>query len=585
MVYETSYDTGLKPFNHDKNRGKWSSPNDFFFACLGHAFKIDAIFIFPAVLFYDLGIYTLIPYLITLGVCVVPIVFMQSFLGQFSSTGFISVFRISPIFKGVGYVSLFINLMSLTYYAILGAIPLFFLLHSLQPTIPWSCEGSKSWMKVNENSTSICDYNNETYGNWTELEVPSIEYFDLELNTMGMYHREHPEGRFSWFLMICSFIIWGVVATVALKPIELIGKILRYSCITVMAIMGLCVLRFLFLPGAFDSLKHVFRPMFFMAESIVMVPFLAFSALGPGWGSILTMASYNKFDTNIFRYSWLLCLSQIGIALGMAFLSIFMMSFMSRLDPENIGYKYIHSQWMEFLTIPTGITYMELPHIWSLLFFSMIILGALNLLITQLLSVMTSMFDEFELLREYKKEFTLATVGFMALTSIFYCSNYGITFAESLMQVSVLSQMILNLILLIVIVWIYGRERFQRDVSFMTNQTYSTWMINVMRYVAPFFIALAMLMALAFVFIHSGKFNSVTVFTFIALIAILPWTLVPGYCIFKTLQTTGVLGTRLKRSVRPTDWYPVDPVDRRKYEEKFNETEISHNIFTEITEE
>lgn len=55
MVYETSYDTGLKPFNHDKTRGKWSTPSDFLFACLGHAFKVDAIFVLPAMLFYDLG--------------------------------------------------------------------------------------------------------------------------------------------------------------------------------------------------------------------------------------------------------------------------------------------------------------------------------------------------------------------------------------------------------------------------------------------------------------------------------------------------------------------------------------------------
>ncbi|XP_055853330.1 sodium-dependent neutral amino acid transporter SLC6A17-like [Episyrphus balteatus] len=584
MVYETSYDTGLKPFNHDKNRGKWASPDDFFFACLGHAFKIDAVFILPSVLFFDLGIYTLIPYFITLGACVVPIVFMQSFLGQFSSTGFISVFRVSPIFKGIGYVSLVINLISLTYYAVLGAIPLFFFLHTLKPTIPWSCEGAKSWMDIKANSSSICTYNNETYGNYTELEVPSVEYFDKELNTMGLYHRTHPEGKFSWFLMICSFLIWGMVAIVALKPIEIIGKFLRYSCLTVLGIMGLCLLRLLFLPGALDGLKDVFNPSFFMPESIMMVPFLAFSALGPGWGSVLTMASYNKFDTNIFRYSWLLCLAQVGMMMGVGFLSLLVMNYIARMDPDNIGLKYIHSQWMEFLTIPTALTYMELPHIWSLLFFGMLILGSLNLLITQLISILTSVFDEFELLRGLKKEVTLGTMGFMALTSIFYCSNYGITIFETLAQISILTQMILNLLLLIVIVWIYGRERFQRDVSFMTDQTYSTWMVNIVRYVAPLFIFIAWLAALAFVLIHLQKLDSRAIIFLLAVIAAFPLLLIPGYSLFRIYQTTGLVGMRMRRCARPTDWYPVDPSDRQRYEERFNEGEISHNLFTETDE-
>ena len=55
MEYEISYDTGMKPFNHDKNRGKWASSKDFFFACAAHAFKADAVYIMPMLLFEDFG--------------------------------------------------------------------------------------------------------------------------------------------------------------------------------------------------------------------------------------------------------------------------------------------------------------------------------------------------------------------------------------------------------------------------------------------------------------------------------------------------------------------------------------------------
>ena len=51
----SSYDIGFEPFNHDKKRGKWESSTDFFYACLGHAFKIDAMMVLPSMVFKNLG--------------------------------------------------------------------------------------------------------------------------------------------------------------------------------------------------------------------------------------------------------------------------------------------------------------------------------------------------------------------------------------------------------------------------------------------------------------------------------------------------------------------------------------------------
>lgn len=55
-----------------------------------------------------------------------PLMFIQSFLGQFSSSGYISVFRIAPLFKGLGYVIFLLNFVVLTYVVVYAAIPLFY---------------------------------------------------------------------------------------------------------------------------------------------------------------------------------------------------------------------------------------------------------------------------------------------------------------------------------------------------------------------------------------------------------------------------------------------------------------------------
>lgn len=42
----------------------------------------------------------LIPYLLTLVTCGIPLVYLETLLGQFASAGCISVFNINPLFKG-----------------------------------------------------------------------------------------------------------------------------------------------------------------------------------------------------------------------------------------------------------------------------------------------------------------------------------------------------------------------------------------------------------------------------------------------------------------------------------------------------
>jgi len=45
----------------------------------------------------------------------------------------------------MGYVSIFLTFTTLIYYSMFVAIPLLFLINSFRPTLPWSCEGLKSW--------------------------------------------------------------------------------------------------------------------------------------------------------------------------------------------------------------------------------------------------------------------------------------------------------------------------------------------------------------------------------------------------------------------------------------------------------
>ncbi len=58
---------------------------------------------FPLTMYRNGGSAFLIPYFIFIIVCGFPVMYQQRILGQFVQKGIISIFKISPIFKGTRY--------------------------------------------------------------------------------------------------------------------------------------------------------------------------------------------------------------------------------------------------------------------------------------------------------------------------------------------------------------------------------------------------------------------------------------------------------------------------------------------------
>lgn len=48
-----------------------------------------------------------------------------------------------------------------------------------------------------------------------------------------------------------------------------------------------------------------------------------------------------------------------------------------------------------------------------------------------------------------------------------------------------ITQSLINLVLILMVTWIYGRVRFQRDMLFMTNERFATVDVYILRFFAP----------------------------------------------------------------------------------------------------
>lgn len=111
---------------------------------------------------------------------------------------------------------------------------------------------------------------------------------------------------------------------------------MRYSIWTIAALISICLVRFSFLDGGKDALHKFFYPsQRFYGGFIETLVFVA-NSVGAGCGSIISLASYNKFQTNIMSYSWIICAGQVVIIFLFGLISFLLDAHMDSMCSNNL---------------------------------------------------------------------------------------------------------------------------------------------------------------------------------------------------------------------------------------------------------
>lgn len=408
-----------------EEREMWGSQIEFLLSCIGYCVGLGNVWRFPYLAYDNGGGAFLIPYLIMLFVCGIPLFFMELSFGQFCGLGPVTAWRAVPIMKGVGFGMVIVSFLVCVYYNIIIGWSLYYLFASFQSQLPWTrCD--QWWNKL-----SRCDENGTTIA--TNLSRPvstSEEYWNYRVLRRDQSDGIGDPGKVLWDQALCLLLAWIIVFLCLAKGVKGTGKVVYFTATFPYLILIILLVRGCTLEGAVDGIKFYVTPKWDRLKDQAVWSAAAtqiFYSLGVSFGGLLTFASYNKFKNNVYRDTMIVALGNCATSVFAGFVIFSVIGHMAfRLDLK-VEEAIQSGPGLAFVAYPEAVALLPVPQLWSILFFFMLLTLGLDSQFAMLETVVTGIVDEFpHLFRTRKMHLTLAISVICFLLGLLIVTEGGI---------------------------------------------------------------------------------------------------------------------------------------------------------------
>jgi len=501
--------------DQESDRGNWSNQVEFFLSCLAYAVGIGNVWRFPYKCYKNGGGVFLIPYLIMLFLAALPLFYMELALGQFTQLGPNKIFgKIAPLFRGFGYGMLCISTLVSIYYNVIISWTIYYLFAGFKAKLEWeSCDnsyntpncftpeldqtcasspfpgGSTWWNNTCVPTVMYCQthshldgYNhthciNRASRSFVSLSSlhdrvsPAEEYFKRSMLMMETDTDLDNVGGFNINLIGCLLVAWLLVLVCLIKGVKSSGKVVWFTALFPYVVLIILLVRGVTLPGASRGIHFFLMPKWEKLLEINVWTDAAsqiFYSLGPGFGGLMTLASYNKRNSNCQRDAVVIAVanSATSIFAGLVIFSI--LGFMAEELNVDVSEVVEGGTALAFVAYPTAITKLPCSPLWSFLFFSMLLTLGLDSQFTTVETVITAVYDEVPSLRNYKLTVVglVCFVGFLLGLPMCLQGGYYLFVLMDWYSGS-FSLILLAVVEIILMAWIYGTEEFNIDLRSM----------------------------------------------------------------------------------------------------------------------
>ncbi|PVD34691.1 hypothetical protein C0Q70_05968 [Pomacea canaliculata] len=612
-----SSSNGLKPTQAQHERGGWGGKLDFILTCIGYAVGLGNIWRFPYLCYKSGGGAFFIPYTMFLLMCGLPLFFMEVSCGQFSSLSPVPIWKICPMFKGVGIGMVMVSSIVCIYYNVIIAWTIYYLFLSFRATLPWStCKNEwntqscldTSQLFAEEMSQNRTASNSSTlYALASILEVAS-PYPDMAANSSEQSaplaismaaNLTAPSGRKAmsaseefwqhhvlklssgieelgevrWQLLICLALSWLFVFLCLFKGVKILGKVMHFAAPFPYLVLTVLLIRGVTLPGAIDGIKFYIIPRFEELTKFQVwgdAALQIFYSVGMAWGGVITMASYNRFNNNAYRDAMIVPFVNCGTSVFAGFVIFSVLGFMAHEANSTVDQIVTQGPGLTFVAYPEAVSKMPIAPLWSILFFLMLFVVGLDSQFGMFETMLSSLIDEFPHLLRGRKTLLTAVTCFVEFLLGIPCICQGGIYVLQTMDwyCSSFSLMIISFVECVAISWIYGMDQFMKDIELMIGFKPCRFWTYMWKFVTP--------TVVLFIWVFSvTTLGPVTYgsYTYPTWAIIMGWTIgvssmlpIPIYALYRLTGEKGSISERVRKLWTPApDWGPKLPEHRKLY--------------------
>ncbi|XP_033119227.1 sodium- and chloride-dependent neutral and basic amino acid transporter B(0+)-like isoform X3 [Anneissia japonica] len=499
--------------DESEDRGKWGSKADFLLSCLGYAVGLGNVWRFPYLCYENGGGAFLIPYAIMLVFAGLPVFFMEVSLGQYSSSGPATAWKISPMFRGIGYGMILVSALVGIYYNVIIMYALYYMFASMRKTLPWTnCDNTWNTDNCYGRYTDCIDLGdsiiNDTNGcvNVSMLTQNQREHYNVTYdsntgtaNVSGYtdpfasqrvlaseeYYRNKvlresdgigELGGVVWHLFGCLIGAWVIVFLCLVRGIKSSGKVVYFTATFPYVVLLILLVRGLTLEGHEKGIEFFITPNWdklWEAKVWKDAAIQIFYSLSAAWGGLLTLSSYNKFHNNCYFDAIFVSIANCCTSIFAGFVIFSILGYMAHELDREVDEVVDQGFSLAFIAYPEALARMPAAPLWAILFFAMLVTLGLDSQFTILETVVTSITDTFPGLRKRKTLVLLVSCVTMFCISIICVTEAGIYWVNLLDSYSAsFALLTFAMTECLVISWIYGVARFRNDIRTMIGDSW-----------------------------------------------------------------------------------------------------------------